>query len=104
MHAEHSDTRGDLAEELLPLGQGQAKLLQALVLLGQDQQILGALGAILGDTHELDLELDGHRCAPQGQDRATIPGLSRAPEVPAPTLKRSRTLLRGCLSMLSEAS
>jgi hypothetical protein len=86
------DSPLDLAEELLPLGQGQAELLQPLMLLGQDQQILSALGAILGDAHELDLELDGHRCAPQGQDRATIPGLTHSPEVPAPTLKRSLSL------------
>jgi len=57
----------EFAEELFTLGKRQAELLYPLMLLGQDDEILGPLGAILGNAHELDLELDGHRCAPQGR-------------------------------------
>jgi hypothetical protein len=48
-------------QERLGLGQHQAQLLQPLVLLGQHNQVIdGHLLVIIGDDHELKLEVQPH--------------------------------------------
>jgi hypothetical protein len=49
-----------LAQDLLGLAERQAQLLDALVLLGQVDQVLDDFLAILGDHHHLHSDLQGH--------------------------------------------
>ena len=73
-----------LAQQQLGLGETQAQLLDALVLLVQNDQFVGRLLTIFGDHHQLDVEPQRHRPFSRSEDRPTVPGPSSPATIPVP--------------------
>jgi len=75
-----------LYEERFGLGQGQAQMLQLLVVFGQhDELVDGHLLVIIGDDHELELELQRHTGGPlRRKIQPRYPARSSQPDTNGP--------------------